>query len=120
MTIKSATIRMPQKRSYGARMPRRGTSPGPGMGVFHSSLRGLFTFFILLLFLGLSLFTSYKVKMVASDISQLEQRYASVEQENSQLKAQLTQITSKSTLAKLGKRLGLRPPADNQIVTLPE
>ncbi|NPA95086.1 MAG: hypothetical protein GXO58_06645 [Thermodesulfobacteria bacterium] len=120
MTIKSATIRMPQKRSYGARVPRRGPAFRPNLGVFQSSLKGVVTFLILALFLGLSLFTSYKVKNVAADISQLEQRYASVEGENGQLKAQLAQMASKSTLAKLGKRLGLRPPAQDQIVTLPE
>ena len=119
MTTKSATIRMPQRRSYGARPPRR-THSGFSFNIFQSSLRGALTFLILLLFLGLSLYASYKVKNVANDIGALEQRYASIQKENLQLKNRFSEMTSKATLAKMGKRLGLRPPAEDQTITLPE
>ncbi len=116
MTIKSATIRMPQKRGY---TPRRvGTSSGSRL--FHSSFRGILSFLLLILFLALSVYTSYKVKSVANDISALEQRYSALQYENKQLNRQLDNITSKATLAKIGRRLGLRPPGENQIITLPE
>ncbi len=119
MTTKSATIRMPQRRSYTTRTPRK-PHQGPSVNIFQSSLRGVLTFLILLLFLGLSVFASYKVKSVANDISVLEQRYATIQEENLQLKKRFSKMTSKATLAKIGKRLGLRPPAEDQIITLPE
>ncbi len=116
MTIKSATIRMPQKRGYTSR--HVGTSQG--FKLFQSSLRGILSFVLLILFLGLSIYTSYKVKSVARDISTLEQKYYALLQENKQLNGQLDKMTSRATLMKIGKRLGLRPPAENQIITLPE
>ena len=119
MTTKSATIRMPQRRSYGARPPRR-THTGLSFNIFQFSLRGALTFLILLIFLGLSLYASYKVKNVADDIVKLEQRYASIQKENQQLKNRFLKMTSEATLAKMGKRLGLRPPAEDQTITLPE
>ncbi len=117
MTIKSATIRMPQRRGYSPRAVRR-RSGISGASLFRSSLRGFLAFTFLLLFLGLSVYTSYKVKLVASDIGTLEEKYAALQQENIQLNAQLDGMTSNVTLAKLGKRLGLRPPAEDQIITL--
>ncbi len=119
MTIKSATIRMPQRRSYGARGPRR-THTGSSLNLFNSSLRGVLTFLLLLLFLCLSIIASYKVKGVANDINRLEQKYAAIQKENRILNNRLEKMTSRATLAKIGKRLGLRPPEEDQVVTLPE
>ncbi len=119
MTVKSATIRMPQRRGYTSRAPHRGGKKA-GSTILSASIRGILVFLTLFLFLGLSVFTSYKVKTVADDISQLESRYAALHQENIRLNSQLDKVTSRATLAKIGKRLGLRPPHENQIVTLPE
>ncbi len=119
MTVKSATIRMPQRRGYTTRSQHR-TGRKAGTSILSASIRGVLVFLTLFLFLGLSVFTSYKVKTVADDISQLERRYSALHQENIRLNSQLDKVTSKATLAKIGKRLGLKPPQENQIVTLPE
>ena len=119
MTSKSATIRMPQRKVYPSRI-RKGISPAARLAAsVRSSLRGLAALLILLLFLGLSVYSSYRIRSVAQDITMLEQQYSSIQKERSQLSARLSALVQKERLVRIGKRLDLHPPGEGQTTTLP-
>ncbi len=117
MATKSATLRMPQRRLYSPSIRRRKTkrilSAQPGI-----SLKAVAAVLVLCLFLGLSFVTSYKIQTVAQDMKLLEQRYSNLLQENASLSKEFSAMASHERLVRLGKRLGLHKPSEDQIITL--
>jgi len=110
---------MPQRRPHSTRIKKNRRFAGVFTVFLDFPLKGLVSAAILLLFLCLSGFTSYKIRSVAQDISMLEQRYAALQKEKGQLHARLSDLVQRDRLAKVGKRLGLHPPKDSEITTLP-
>ncbi len=117
MTTKSATLRMPQRRVYSPVNRRRKRTRLISMPAT-LSLKAVASVLVLGLFLGLSFITSYKIQAVANDMRMLEERYSTLLQENSMLTKKFSAMASQDRLAKIGKRLGLHQPGEDQIVTL--
>ncbi len=118
MITKSATLRMPQRRLYSPSSRRRKKA-----GLILSipagfSIRAAASILILFLFLGLSFVTSYKIHNVARDMRMLEERYSAIQKENKVLSDKFSKIAGRHQLVRIGKRLGLREPAKDQIITL--
>ena len=117
MTTRAATIRMPHKKSY----PRKTTLKDkirPGELVAPDSLKGIASVLLVAAFLFLSVYTTFQVKAVADDIKRIETEYIRIKDENMGLRARYDKAVTHKELIKIGKRLGLRPPATKQIITL--
>ncbi len=118
MTIKSATLRMPQRRVYSPASRRRRNTRSFVSIPAGFSLKAAAALLVLSLFLGLSFITSYKIHGLAQDIQTLEEHYAAVQQENRELTDKFSAISGKKKLARIGKKLGLFKPGEGQIITL--
>ncbi|RUM93376.1 MAG: hypothetical protein DSZ23_00060 [Thermodesulfatator sp.] len=119
MTTKSATLRMPQRRIYSpARNNKTRRAASPITIPVKFSLKAVAAIFILSVFVGLSFITSYKIRSIAQEIQMLENRYLTVTQENKILSEKFSAVANPKKLAALGKKLGLRQPSTDQIITL--
>lgn len=118
MTTKSATLRMPQSRVYSPSNRRRRKASSILSISTGFSVKATAAILILFLFLGLSIVTSYKIHSVAQDMRMLEERYSVIQKENKALSDEFSKMASRHQLASIGKRLGLREPTKDQIITL--
>lgn len=117
MTTRSATIRMPSRRQY-VRSRNRKRESFSNLNLTTYSIKGFLASFILIVFIGLSIFTTYQINIVAKDIELLEEQYIALQLENKELNKEFTKLTSNDHLKKLGKKLGLKEPAKYQLVNL--
>ncbi len=121
MALKTATLRMPQRRpnsrlvSRNMRIPYSGTtkSRNPGM-----SRLQFFAAFLCLCLLVLGLWTSYRVKVVADELRALEVEALRLKADNEKLVARRNLLVSRANLEKLGNHLGLHPPRKEQLILL--
>ncbi len=109
---------MPQRRVYSPSSRRRRNTRQLLSIPAGFSLKAAASIFILSLFLGLSFVTSYKIHGLAQDIKMLEKHYSTAQEENKQLAHQFSSMANKKKLAKIGKKLGLYKPGEDQIITL--
>ncbi len=118
MTIKSATLRMPQRRIYAPSSRKRRAARSLISIPAGFSIRAAAALLVLSLFLGLSFVTSYRIHGIAQDIRMLEERYSALNQENLKLSAEFSTLASRQRLARIGRKLGLSKPGQDQVVTL--
>ncbi len=117
MTIRSATFRIPNRRQY-IRSKKRKRGIISSLSLATHSVKGFLASFTLIIFIALSIFTTYQINTVAKDIELLEEQYLALQLENKELTKEFTKLTSKERLAKIGKKLGLKEPTDHQIISL--
>jgi len=119
MSIKTATLRMPQKRSYvhntSYRRPIKHKTNASSVGLKTKEI--LVTIFALL-FLALGIWASLEVRNVANEVAQIKEAHKRLITEKTSLTAQMEKMTQPKELEAMGKRLGLHPPKESQIIYL--
>ncbi len=121
MSLKTATLRMPQRRPKGRIISRNLRSPYKGAVRSRTPaaspvqiLVGALCLFLLLL----GGWTSYQVKVVADQVEALRTEAVRLETQNERLVQVHKTLTSKDNLEKIGRRLGLHPPKKEQLILL--
>ncbi len=119
MTIKTATLRMPQRRSYvrntGYRRPARTSSKASAS---KSRAKEVVATVFAVIFLLVGVWASLEVHSVANEVARLKETHARLVAENVSLTSKLHSATDKKALEKMGRRIGLHPPKENQIIYL--
>jgi hypothetical protein len=120
MGPRTATLRMPQRRSGSALLNRKYTSSGASSfpRTVKFSAREAAAAFLALLFVVLGLWTGYAMKEIAADLAVLEKEASLIGGKRQELLAEEGKLRAPETLKALGERLGLHPPAENQVIHL--
>lgn len=120
MGPRTATLRLPQRRSNSALLNRKYTPSGassfPRAAKF--SLREAAAAFLALLFVVLGLWTGYAMKEIAGDLALLEKEASLIDSRRQELLAEEGRLRAPETLKALGEQLGLHPPAEDQVIHL--
>ena len=118
MNIRTATVRSPRRRTYssvsGRKRPVKSRSTA-GFSLSRLEMAGMITACVLF-FMGL--WTSYEVRIIATDISQLNIESVALQDTQRRLEQEHDKLLKTEYLAPIGKKLGLHPPEAGQIVTL--
>ena len=115
MFMKSATLRMPQRRYFGA-VPRQSGNSAQSRPLFSRLDKGLLFSCISLLIIAVWLNVS--IRNVSSAISGLKAEKIRLEASRTRLEAEMEKATSRENLARLGKRLGLHAPGPGELAIL--
>ncbi len=119
MSIKTATLRMPQKRSYvrntGYRRPAKSKAAASSPGF---KIKEIVSTALALVFLAIGIWASIEVRSVANEVAKLKEVHERLAAENTALTTRLESTTKTKELEKMGRRLGLHPPKENQIIYL--
>ncbi len=125
MSLKTATLRMPQRTPRGRILNRNVRSPYRGNVRSRSSvpshplsrsqvLAGLLCLVLVLL----GGWTGYQVRLVAEQVEALRAEAAELETRNEVLLQAKKDLISGDNLKEMGSRLGLHPPRKEQLVLL--
>ncbi len=118
MNIRTATVRAPRRRTYSPAAGRRRSlrsKSSAGIRLSRLEVAGMLAACILF---ALGLWTSYEVRRIATDISQLNMESIALQDTRRKLDQQQNNLLKSEYLAPLGKKLGLHSPDAGQVVTL--
>ncbi len=108
-----ASLKMSQRRIY-----RPLSKKGLFSGTLRMARQEIFAFISVLALLILGLWTSYEILNISRDIKCLRIEQDRLVAQNQDLRSQEVRLKSVSHMQRLGRRLGLHPPTDSQIVYL--
>ncbi len=119
MSIKTATLRMPQRRAYVSNtITRSAVQPRAKAPASKKSLALVLSIALLFILIAVGTWVSIQVYTTSKEVSKLNRKYNSLAAENQMLTAELTQLTDSQKLEEIGKKLGLHPPRKNQVIYL--
>jgi hypothetical protein len=113
MVPRSATLRISQRRTYGSSSKRALFSR-----VISIARQETVASIFVLALLILGLWSSYEIHNISRDIASMHVEESRLMAQRQDLRSQEARLESVTRLQKLGKRLGLHPPTDSQIVYL--
>lgn len=120
MSPRSATIRIPQRRSY-VPMAQKNNA---GRDISFSKLleitcqKTIVFISALAALLILGLWTAHDTRKIAKDIEFLQMEEVRLNTRYQDFSSQMDLLKARSRMEKLGKKLGLHPPTDRQIIFL--
>ncbi len=119
MSPRSATIRIPQRRScVSMAQKNRAYSHLSFSKILKITFNKVITliFFSALLFLGF--WITYEIRETAKDLELLQMEQGRLSARHKDFSTRVDQIKARSHMEKLGEKMGLHPPGDGQIIFL--
>ena len=120
MIPRSATIRIPQRRSYVpmAQKNNAGSSFSFSKVLNLTRQKTIAFIFALAALLILGFWITHEIRKTANDIEllQIEEGRLSAQYQN--FSTQMDRLKARSRMEKLGKKMGLHPPTDRQTISL--
>ncbi|MGB9497391.1 MAG: FtsL-like putative cell division protein [Dissulfuribacterales bacterium] len=120
MSPRPATIRIPQRRSYAPMAQKNRTGTGLSFSKVLKTTRqmAIAIIFALAVLLTLGFWTAHQTRKTAKDIELLQAEKGRLSAQYQDFSTQVDRLKARSRLEKLGKKMGLHPPADRQIISL--
>ena len=119
MSIKTATLRMPQRRSYVSNtITRSPVQSRTKASASKKSIALVLSVALLFILIAVGTWISVQVYTTSKEVSQLTRQHNTLMAENQLLTSELKQLTDSNKLEEIGKKLGLHPPRKNQIIYL--
>ncbi len=115
MTTKTATLRMPRRRTYPAATPRRrrkSRAVSSGELISFKTIAAVAVLVLLLVAAGL---TSWKVREVATQLESFQADYQQEMTEQKRIAANLSRLMERKHLEEMGRSIGLHPASKEQI-----
>lgn len=121
MSPRSATIRIPQRRSYVPMAQKNNASSSLSFSkalikITHQKTIVFISALAALLILGL--WTAHDTRKIARDLEFLQIEESRLSTQHQDFSSQMDRLKACSRMEKLGKKLGLHPPTDRQIISL--
>ncbi|NIA08901.1 MAG: hypothetical protein GWP10_03835 [Nitrospiraceae bacterium] len=113
MGPRSATLRMSQRRLYDSSSKKALFSRALSI-VKQETIVSIFVLGLLIL----GLWTSYETHNISGDIASMHVEESRLMAQRQDLKSQEVRLKSVTRMQELGRKLGLHPPTDSQIVYL--
>jgi hypothetical protein len=119
MSPQSATIRIPQRRSYVPMAQKNNTGSSLSFSKVLKIIRQktIALIFALSALLILGFWTTQETRKIAKDIEFLQIEEGRLSAQYQDFSTQMDQLKARSRMEKLGKKMGLHPPADRQTIS---
>ena len=120
MSPRSATIRIPQRRSYVPMAQKNNTDSSFSFSKVLNITRQktIALIFALVALLILGFWTTHETRKIAKDIEFLQIEEGRLSAQYQDFSTQMDQLKARSRMEKLGKKMGLHPPTDRQTISL--
>ena len=119
MSPRSATIRIPQRRSYVPMAQKNNAGSSFSFSkILKITSHETIALISLAALLILGFWITYEIRKTANDLEllQIEEGYLSAQYRD--FSTQMDQLKARSRMEKLGKKMGLHPPTNKQTISL--
>ena len=120
MSPRSATIRIPQRRSYVPMAQKNNIGSSFSFSKVLNITRQKTTalIFALVALLVLGFWTTHETRKIAKDIECLQIEEGRLSAQYQDFSTQMDRLKARSRMEKLGKKMGLHPPTNRQTISL--
>jgi cell division protein FtsL len=120
MSHRSATIRIPQRRSYVPMAQKNNTGSSLSFSkvlkiIRHKTIALIFALSALLI---LGFWTTHETRKISKDIELLQIEEGRLSAQYQDFSTQMDRLKARSRMEKLGKKMGLHPPTERQTISL--
>ena len=119
MSSRSATIRIPQRRSYVPMAQKNNVGSSLSFSkILKITRHKTIALIALAALLILGLWITHEIRKTANDLELLQIEEGRLSAQYQDFSIQMDQIKARSRMEKLGRKMGLHPPTDRQKISL--
>ncbi|MCD6198739.1 MAG: cell division protein FtsL [Deltaproteobacteria bacterium] len=118
MSPRSATIRIPQRRSYVPMAQKNNAGSLSFSKILKITRHKTIALIALAALLIMGFWITHEIRKIANDLELLQIEEGHLSAQYQDFSTQMDQLKARSRMEKLGKKMGLHPPTNKQTISL--